>query len=266
MKGYLSYFKVLIITNLQYRTAALAGLCTQFFWGFLSIMIYKAFYSYSGNPNINFPELVSYVWLNQAFFALIYVRVKDTDIIDGIKTGIVAYELCRPYDLYNWWYIKVLSKKYASVLLRFLPVIVLGFMLPKPYSLSLPHSILSFVLFIITLILGSFVLVAILMLIHSVTFFTYHDGGISQILFLIAELLSGFLLPLPLMPNIIQKISYYLPFRLVGDLPFRVYSGNININDACINILFQIIWILLLILIGKYIMKFALKRVVIQGG
>lgn len=266
MIGYISYFKTQIVTNLQYKVAAIAGLCTQFFWGFLYVMIYQAFYSHADNSTINFPDLVTYVWLNQALFALIYIRMKDNDILNSIKTGTVAYELCRPYDLYNWWYIKMLAKKYAAVSLRFLPIIVVSLFLPAPYALGLPQSPLSFILFLVALILGSFVLVAILMIIQSVTFFTYHEGGISQILFLVAELLAGAFLPLPLMPDIVQKISYYLPFRLVGDLPFRIYSGNIAINDALMNVLFQGIWIVILILIGKCIMKFALKRVVIQGG
>lgn len=266
MIGYLTYFKTQIVTGLQYKVAAIAGLCTQFFWGFLFVMIYQAFYSYADNSTINFPDLVTYVWLNQAFFALIYIRMKDTEILDAIKTGTVAYELCRPYDLYNWWYIKLLAKKYAAVMLRFLPIIVVAFFLPVPYSLALPQSSLSFILFLITLILGSFVLVAILMIIQTIAFFTYNEGGISQILFLIAELLVGSFLPLPLMPNIIQKIGYFLPFRLIGDLPFRVYSGNININDALTNIMFQSVWIILLIIIGKYIMKYALQKVAIQGG
>lgn len=266
MRGYLSYFKIQIVTNLQYKAAALAGLCTQFFWGFLYVMIYQAFYSYTNNSTINFNDLVTYVWLNQAFFALIYIRTKDNDVLNSIKTGTVAYELCRPYDLYNWWYIKMLAKKYASVALRFLPIIVISLLLPSTYSLNAPQSGLSFILFLITLLLGSLVLVSILMIIQSITFFTYHEGGISQILFLVAELLSGAFLPLPLMPDIIQKISYYLPFRLIGDLPFRIYSGNIGINDALLNILFQCIWIVILFFIGKMIMKYALKKVVIQGG
>lgn len=266
MIGYISYFKTQISTNLQYKVAAIAGLCTQFFWGFLYVMIYQAFYSHANNATINFEDLVTYVWLNQAFFALIYIRMKDNDILNSIKTGTVAYELCRPYDLYNWWYIKILAKKYAAVSLRFLPIVIVSLLLPMPYALGAPQSILSFILFLIALFLGSFVLVAILMIIQSITFFTYHDGGISQILFLIAELLAGSFLPLPLMPDIIQTISYYLPFRLVGDLPFRIYSGNIGINEALTNIMFQGIWIVVLIIIGKCIMKYALKRVVIQGG
>lgn len=44
MMGYFSYFKIRFIYGLQYRAAALAGIVTQFAWGFMYIMIYETFY------------------------------------------------------------------------------------------------------------------------------------------------------------------------------------------------------------------------------
>ncbi len=266
MSGYLSYFKTQLITGLQYKQAAIAGLLTQFFWGFLNVMVYQAFYAHTSIDSINFSELICYVWLNQAFFALIYIRTKDSEIRSSIKNGLVAYELCRPYNLYNWWYIKFLARKYAAVTLRFLPVLICSFLLPKPYNLTLPNSLLSFILFLISLILGSLVLVSINLIIHSIGFFNNQSEGISSIIYTIAELLAGFALPLPLLPNIIQKISEYLPFRLIGDLSFRIYSGNINTSYALKSISLQLIWIVILVIIGKIIMKKALTKVCIQGG
>lgn len=266
MSGYLSYFKTQLITGLQYKQAALAGLSTQFFWGILNVMVYQAFYAHTSIDNINFSELICYVWLNQAFFALIYIRVKDSEIKNSIKNGLVAYELCRPYNLYNWWFIKFLANKYASVTLRFLPVIIFSFLLPRPYGLLLPNSLLSFILFLISLVLGSIVLVSIALIVHSIGFFNNQSEGISTIIYTVAELLAGFALPLPLLPNIIQKVSEYLPFRLIGDLPFRIYSGNINISYALQSIGMQLVWIVILVIIGKLIMKKALTKVCIQGG
>ena len=40
MRAYLNYFKLRIITNLQYRAAALAGIGTQLFFGLTYIMLY----------------------------------------------------------------------------------------------------------------------------------------------------------------------------------------------------------------------------------
>lgn len=266
MIGYLSYFKTQLITGLQYRQAALAGLATQFFWGLLNVFVYQAFYSHTNIDSINLQQLISYVWLNQAFFVLIYIRVKDSEIRNSIKNGLVAYELCRPYNLYNWWFIKFLANKYAAVTLRFLPVIIFSILLPQPYGLLQPVSILSFILFIISLILGSLVLVSIAMIIHSIGFFNNQSEGIASIIYTVAELLAGFALPLPLLPNIVQHISEYLPFRLIGDLSFRIYSGNINTSYALQSISLQIIWIIILVILGKIIMKKALSKVCIQGG
>ena len=43
MKKYLSFFRLRFITGLQYRTAALAGIATQFFWGAMEILTFRAF-------------------------------------------------------------------------------------------------------------------------------------------------------------------------------------------------------------------------------
>lgn len=267
MKGYICYFKTMLITNLQYKTAAIAGICTQFFWGFLRIFIYQAFYEGSGqNVPIDFGNLVTYVWLQQALFALIYIRHRSNDVTKSIKNGTVAYELVRPYNLYVWWYIKGIAKKLAMVSLRMLPVIIFAFLLPEPYCLSMPASFSAFLMFMLNLILGALLLVAITSLMQILVFFTYDDTGIYNIFYTIAELLSGLTLPVPLLPGVLQKISYYLPFRLIGDLPFRVYSGDIPLNESIIDLKFQVLWLVILIVFGMILMKKATKKVCIQGG
>ena len=186
--------------------------------------------------------------------------------MSSIREGTVAYELCRPYDLYWWWYLKLIAKRYGAMSLRFIPVLSLAFLLPQPYNLIGPISIKAFILFLITLFLGSLIVVGINIIIHSLSFFTMQDKGISSIINSIGELLAGIAVPLPLLPNIIINISEYLPFRLIGDLPFRIYSGNISGYYAIKCLILQIIWVILLCLIGKLIMKKALKKVSIQGG
>ena len=266
MKAYFSYFKRELIVGLQYRSAAFAGLATQFFWGILYVLVYESFYSHAKVDSINFKELMCYVWLNQAFFSLIILSFRNKGITKQIKDGTVAYELCRPYDLYWWWYLNHLAKRYASCLLRCVPVIIFAFIIPKPYGLSLPISFTAFVMFLVALFLGTLIITAIAMIIHMVTFFTYNDTGISSVVYSIGGLLSGFDLPIPLMPAFLISICEYLPFRLIGDLANRIYSGNIMFSYGIKSIIFQIIWIIILIFIGKLLMKIALRKVSIQGG
>lgn len=267
MMGYIRYFKTMLITNLQYKTAAIAGICTQFFWGFLQIFIYQAFYKGAGQDvPMDFQNLVTYIWLQQALFALIYMRDKDSDVTKSIKNGTVAYELVRPYNLYIWWYIKCISKKLAKVFLRMFPVIILALCLPEPYCLSLPASWSSFLMSCVTLVLGSLIIVAISVIMQIVIFFTYDDKGVYGIFYTFAELFSGLTLPVPLLPEILQGIAYFLPFRLIGDLPFRVYSGDIPFTESFVNLGFQVFWLVALVLIGVILMKKATKKICIQGG
>ena len=85
MTSYLSYFKLKYITGLQYRIAALAGLSTQFFFGFVYVSIYVAFYESGGsNLPMKLEEVITYIWLEQAFFALIYMLHRDKEILDKI--------------------------------------------------------------------------------------------------------------------------------------------------------------------------------------
>ena len=267
MRGYLSYFKTVLISNLQYKTAAMAGIFTQFFWGFLQIFIYQAFYTGVGQDTpMEFEKLVAYIWLQQAFLALVYIRNKDESIAKSIKNGTVAYELVRPYNLYIWWFVKCIAQRFAAVSLRCVPILTIAVFLPKPYNLVLPPSFEAFAMFIVNLLLGALIITSIMMIIQTITFFTYEDRGISNIIFNFAELLSGTSLPLPLLPKIVQTICHFFPFWLIGDLPFRIYSGDISLQASYKLLGLQMFWVATLVIIGMLILKYAMKKVYIQGG
>lgn len=266
MRLYITEFKLRLITFFQYRASALAGLSTQFFWALMMILIYINLFENGAEVGMTLEQTISYTWLNQALFVFIFVRNSNNDITDAIKDGSVAYEIIRPYNLYFWWYIKALSKRVAGGLLRFLPVIIIAFIMPKPYGLSLPYSSLSFLFFIISLILGILLVVALNLLVYTLGFYTYNSDGVASILNVFIELLAGGLVPIVMLPWFIQKSTYYLPFRLISDLPFRVYSGNIHGSEVLISIILQIVWIIILIFVGNLIVKKSLKKVFIQGG
>lgn len=267
MKGYISYFKTVLLSGLQYKTAAIAGICTQFFWGFLQIFIYQAFYAgTNGTTPMDFDKLVTYIWLQQALLTLVFVRIRDEGIAKSIKNGSVAYELVRPYNLYVWWYVQCIAKRLAAVTLRSGILIIVALLLPEPYNLSLPSSWSAFGMSFLNLLFGALIVTAITVIIHSIAFFIYDDKGIACVIYNFAELLSGTSLPLPLLPNIVQKICLLFPFWLIGDLPFRIYSGDILISESIKYLGFQVFWLASLIIIGVMILRYAMKKVYIQGG
>ena len=266
MRVYINYFKLRIITFLQYRVAALAGISTQLFWAFMLIFIYTALYENSNISAMSLKEIISYVWLQQAFYAFLTVRFNDDEISNAIRSGDVTYEIIRPYNLYFWWYVKNVAKRVSNGLLRFLPLIIVGIIVPGMYGFSLPYSFINFLLFLIALFLGVLVVTGINMIVYTIGFYTYNEAGISGMLNAVMELLCGAYIPVALLPLFIRKGTYYLPFRLVSDLAYRIYSNNITISEGLLGIGLQVIWIFLLIFIGNMIIKKSLGKVFIQGG
>jgi ABC-2 type transport system permease protein len=192
--------------------------------------------------------------------------IRDNELFDLITSGNIAYELCRPTDLYGLWYAKLIAQRLSGAILRCFPIIIVASLLPYPYNFSLPQSITAFMLFLITLTLGLILIVSISMLIYISTFYTMSPMGSLLIFSVLGEFFSGLVIPIPLMPKALQRLAYLLPFRYTSDLPFRIYAGNIGIREGVISIGVQLLWILLLITLGRLWMKKALRKIIIQGG
>lgn len=267
MKAYYSLFKMRLLMGLQYRLAALAGVSTQFFWGFMYIMIFEAFYkSTTVVQPISFRELIQVLWLQQSFLVFVMLWIRDNELINLITNGNIAYELCRPIDLYSFWYAKLVAQRLSGAILRCFPILIVAALLPYPYKFSLPPSLTAFVLFLITLILGLILVVAISMIIYISIFYTMSGVGSLLIFGVFGEFFSGLIIPVPLMPELLKKIVYILPFRYTADLPFRIYAGNIAVKEALISLIVQLLWITVLATLGKIWMENSLKKIIVQGG
>ncbi|ACT01812.1 ABC transporter permease [Paenibacillus sp. JDR-2] len=267
MNIYLSVWKLRFVSGLQYRTAAIAGMATQLFFGFIFIMVYVAFYEHSSaQPSMSLEQLASYIWLQQIFLAFVMLWFRDNEIFNLITSGNIAYELCRPCGIYSFWYAKLLAQRLSSAILRCVPILLVAFLLPKPYNLTMPPTGTTLALFVVTLLLGLAVNIAISMFIYISVFWTLSPVGSTLVIAVIGEFLAGMIIPVPLMPDWMQALTYALPFRWTADFPFRVYSGQIPQSEAVWGILIQCVWLAALILIGRWCLKKALRQVVVQGG
>lgn len=267
MKAYVSVFRLRLTNGMQYRTAALAGVATQFFWGFIIIMVFEAFYSGAATKlPISLKQLITYVWLQQAFLAFVMLWFRDNELFQLITTGNIAYELCRPSGIYGLWFAKLLAQRLASALLRCFPILLVALFLPEPYRLPLPIDPAAFLLFLFALLFGLLMIVSLSMLMYISVFVTLSPAGSLLMFGVIGEFLAGMVIPVPLMPEWLQRIVYVLPFRWTADFPFRVYSGHITKEEALIGIGIQLVWLLVLVAVGKMAMAKALRNVVVNGG
>lgn len=263
MNGYLAILKGRLACLFQYRAAALAGLATQVFWGVVKVMILTAFYAQSAAPQpISLAQAITFIWLGQALLQLLPWNI-DKEIEAQVKNGNVAYELIRPLDLYWLWFFRSLAMRLIPTLLRSIPLFLLAGLF---FGLAMPISWIAGLAFGVSLIFSALLSSAITTLVIISLFWTISGEGIQRLLPHFMMLLSGMVVPLPLFPDWMQPFLNIQPIRGILDIPSRLYTGVIPIDEVVYYLGFQLLWSLIFVVGGKILVKKAVKQFVIQGG
>ena len=262
MKPYLAILSARFRVLLQYRAAAVAGFGCQFFWGLIRMMIFTAFFHSTTAPQpMTLQQTIAYAWLGQAFLGLIPFRI-DHELNALIRSGSVVYELLRPLELYSLWFARILANRLAPTLLKATPMLVAASIAgwirwPGAAGLAAFAATLA----------GAVLLAAAFNMLMSITmFWTLAGQGISMLAGGLLFVLSGMIVPLPLMPDWLQPLLNALPFRGLMDTPFRLFTDSLPPSALPGLLVHQFGWTAAMVLIGRRLMQRAVRRLVIQGG
>ena len=263
MKSYLSVFRMRFRLETHYRGAALGGIVCQMFFGLILAALYRALYM--GKPQtMPLSRVVTYVWLQQAFFRMLFSS--DADLMDKIRTGGIAYDLCRPLHLYGFYYARIMAQKLMGSLLRAAPMLVFASLLPDGWNISLPVSLPALLAAVAALVLGLFCVCAMENLTMAFTMRTLDQRGIQAMLSLLLMILSGNVLPLTLFPDSWQRVITLLPYAQLLDAPIRLYTGEYALSQTPRVLLLQAGWAAVLIGAGCLLWRWNQRRLVLQGG
>lgn len=266
MRLYLSFFKMRFLTLIQYRTAALAGVATQFVFGMVYVLVMYAFYSTSDAPQpMDLSQVITYIWLGQALLGALPWNV-DNEIVDSVLTGKVAYELTRPIDIYAMWFMRTLAYRTAPTLLKSIPQFIISiYLIPREYAMTLPETA-AFAAWLPAFCGALMLSTAITNFMQAMVMFTVRSDGIRRFLPTIATFMSGMIVPLKLLPDAIQHFMRYQPFAGVMDLPSQLFCGSLAPSELGWILMLQLGWTALFIIVGRIFMSRGIRRVAIAGG
>ena len=154
------------------------------------------------------------------------------------------------------------------MLLRALPIIIIC-SLPflGDYRLMPPVSIGALIISIITLIFSIGIMLAFIMVMYTVIMRTITSQGIRTTFDLIYNFCSGGLIPIPFMPEPVVNILKFTPFYYMQNVSFNIYNGYINNpTEIAQRLVIQVVWLVGLTLLGRYLLNKQLSRVIVQGG
>ena len=263
MNAYYAIFRLRRRLETQYRGAALGGIICQMFFGLVLIALYRALYA--GKPQgMPFSQVATYVWLQQAFFLMLLSS--DPELLDKIRTGGIAYDMCRPVSLYGYYYARIMAQKVMGTLLRAAPMLVFAAVLPDGWGISLPASLPGFLWAAGALLIGLLCVCAMENITMGFTMRTLDSRGMQAMLNLLMMILTGNILPLTLFPDSWQKVITMLPYAQMLDAPIRLYTGAYAPETAWAILLRQAAWTTVLVAAGCLMWRANQRRLVIQGG
>lgn len=267
MRKYLSFFRMRLLAGLQYRTAAVAGLSTQFVWGCMEILLYRAFWN---DCPERFPmgleALTSYIWLQQALLCVFAMWQWEHDLIDSVRDGTVAYELARPVNLYGMWMARTVALRLSRAALRCWPILLFSIMIPSPYGLRIRIDLPTFLLFLLSICLMIAVVCGYVLVTYSFAFHMVDTNGIQVVSVAAADLLGGSIVPLPFLPEPLRSIASFSPFGSMQNVPLRIFGGSLAGSEAVRAVGLQAFWTLVLFVVGIILTHFGIRKTELAGG
>ncbi|WP_066272094.1 ABC transporter permease [Hydrogenophaga palleronii] len=273
VRPYAAAFASRFLQMLQYRTAAYAGFVTQCWWGGIKVMVLAAFYGSAagaaGAP-LSLAQVITYTWLAQGLLALL-PWMGDPEVAQAVRSGSVAYDRLRPVDAYTLWFVRSAGWIAARVLPRVLLMLAFaGIALPLAglgdWAWQAPASLAAGLAFAVSLLLALLLSTAFVMLLNIATTAALNERGINTLAGPAVVVLSGNLLPLPLLPDAWQTLLLLQPLAGVMDIPARIYFGQLAGTQALVGLALQCLWTVLLVLLGRVAMGRTMRRLEVQGG
>ena len=122
------------------------------------------------------------------------------------------------------------------------------------------------VAYLISCVLSMFIYVLFDFCFGMIAFFTSYIFGMQLVKSAILSFLTGQLIPLSFFPDAVQNVFSFLPFSSMVYTPTMIYLGRYTGKALILALGKQMLWVVLLYLLGSVIWKQVTKRLVVLGG
>lgn len=212
--------------------------------------------------DFNFQGIIQYyiivtllVLLNKEFWSI------HLEINSDINRGKLNNYLTKPMNYQNYLISRVSGNFFLNMLTMF-PIMIVASIL---MNISIPNLII-FPFFIISILFSTLILFIIQFLIGIITFWTERIYSTRDLILNTLALFSGAIVPISLFPTELQQLSYLLPFQAIYFIPTAIYSTQFSLAYTINNILFQVFWIIILLIFSRLIFKKGLNKYDARGG
>lgn len=268
IRTYLPFMANELKRNMAYKGAFYLYMLCSLFGSFINYYLWMAIYgSTSGRTlgGLTQHEMASYVFMSYIASSLCMISIVRTIGQDVVK-GNIAMNLIKPMD----YRLSLIARSLGTAVYHlFMPCIFVwvGLELYKVLALGEPLVQISNIIFFLLSVSMSFLIYVLFdFCFGMIAFFTTYIFGMQMAKDALLSFLTGQLIPLSFFPDIVQKVFENLPFSSMVYTPVMIYLGKYSSSEMMLVMVRQLVWVVLLYLLGSLIWRRVTKRLVVLGG
>lgn len=255
-------------SNLAYKGSFYLFVLCSVFGAFISYYLWMAIYGSSATGvlgGLTKNEMVTYIFMTYITGSVVNIGISNQITYD-VQDGSVVMNLIKPID----YRLSLIARAMGTAIYRFmLPGIWVWLGLEIYRCVVLKEQITPIVNILVYLIsiLFSFLLYVLYNFCFGMIAFTNtYMFGVKRIEEAIFMFLSGQLIPISFFPHVIQTIFEYLPFSSMIYTPVMIYMGKYSVEQTIFAVCRQLVWLVILYLLGSFLWKKITKRLIVLGG
>lgn len=247
----------------SYRIATLAGIFTNSIFGFMRAYVLIAlFHARPHAGGYTTADALTYTWLTQGLLMTIYIW-GWYDIAERIRSGDIVSDFQRPVDFQGYWLAQDLGRAAYHFVFRGIPPFIVGML---AFSLFLPHDGITYLLFVVSVFLATCLSFTMRFIVNIAAFWLLDYRGVVGLVSIVWTFLSGSIIPLALFPGVWRTIAEALPFAGMIQTPVDIFLQQQHGSALAALLGQQLLWTVLLLLLGRWLLGKAGRRLVVQGG
>lgn len=263
-KRNLALFKLAIMTNLEYRfNYAIDALVQPALGVIIEVLLWKAIFSVAGSKLIAGFDENSYLAYSLwgPFFARIATSwMYESRMIEEVASGSINSLIVRPISFYEYYLSQLMGYKIATTFISLL----IPFAASYYYDLPLKFDRLPLALLLVFYYL--FLVHSMSFIISCCAFFFNRIHSFTVAKNIAIFLLTGELLPLDMMPELMRKFFLALPFSSGVFIPVGYIIGRVDVEAVAQGFISVTIGMILFNLLGWYLWKKGLSAYVGTGA
>ncbi|MGB7606345.1 MAG: ABC-2 family transporter protein [Lutisporaceae bacterium] len=269
MKTWQKYYKsftLSIQSAMEYRIDFFLNILSG-----ISIIIVQSFLWTAIFENTNQETIYSYTYAQMLSYTIMAGIVSklvsagfERQIAVDIKNGGLSKFLVQPISYVYYRIFVFLGRKFYQggfILLACLLVFFFGNVFFK-FGLNVQNILVVIIPMILSIVLNFFIYYCL----SSITFWMTEVSVLYFGINVITAVLSGAYFPLDIFGNTFLKVLSCLPFKYTIYFPLNILVGKIESRGILLGIMIQMLWIIALSLLSKFIWKAGMKKYISVGG